>query len=82
MSLAANFAVVFVHRLQNAQIFVHQSRKFLFFFTRVFLDSFWAPLLPTQTSALLPLCSSLRSFKGPIKVVQLPPWGEPGLSAF
>lgn len=36
MSLAANFAEVFMHRLWNAQIF-HQSEKPLFFFACTFL---------------------------------------------
>lgn len=61
--MPVSFAEVFVHRLQNAQIF-HQSGKYLVFFTCIFLHFFSVFFLPAQISPS-PL---LSCFKGSHKI--------------
>lgn len=80
MSLAAKFAEVFVHRLQNAQVF-HQSGKDLFFFICVFLHFFSVLFLATPNLSRTTAALIAQLFqRPPSKLFQLRSWCEPRIS--
>lgn len=78
VSLAAKFAEVFVHSLQNVQIF-HQSGKYLFSSICVFL--FLVLCLPASNLFLTTTELIAQHFqRTPSRLFHLLSWCEPGIS--